>query len=65
MVVNITYKNNQYVYDVDEESGTDINNEYNANAPTIVLNGSNIIYVEINSEYEELGASAKIIVVIL
>ena len=59
MVVNITYKNNQYVYDVDEESGTDINNEYNANAPTIVLNGSNIIYVEINSEYEELGASAK------
>ena len=58
MVVTITLKNNNYDIYVDGNSGTDLSNEFNENAPTIVLNGNYIDYVEINSSYEEKGAKA-------
>ncbi len=58
MVVTITLKNNNYDIYVDGNSGTDLSNEFNENAPTIVLNENYIEYVEINSSYEEKGAKA-------
>ncbi len=58
MVITITFKNNNYEIFVDGESGTDLSNEFNENAPTIILNGNYIEYVEINSSYEEKGAKA-------
>ena len=58
MVVTITLKNNNYDIFVDGNSGTDLSNEFNENAPTIILNGNYIEYVEINSSYEEKGAKA-------
>lgn len=59
MVIEIKYENNKYSYEVDEDSGTKVTSEFNINSPTIVLNGSNIEYSEINSEYVEKGAVAK------
>ena len=58
MIITITLKNNNYDIVVDGNSGTSIDNEFNKNAPTIVLNGSYIEYVEINGVYEEKGAKA-------
>lgn len=59
MIITITYKDNSYEFKVDEESGTDITDEVNKDAPVIVLNGSHIEFVEINREYNEQGAKAK------
>lgn len=59
MVITITYKNNNYDFFVDGESGTDIDSEINSNSPSIVLNGHYVEYVEINSKYEEKNAVAK------
>ena len=58
MVITITFRNNNYEIFVDGESGTDLSNDFNENAPTIVLNGNYIEYVEINSSYDEKGAKA-------
>ena len=58
MIITITLKNNNYDIVVDGNSGTSIDNEFNKNAPTIVLNGSYIEYVEINGVYVEKGAKA-------
>lgn len=58
MIITITLKNNNYDIVVDGNSGTGIDNEFNKNAPTIVLNGSYIEYVEINGVYAEKGVKA-------
>ena len=58
MAITITLKNNNYEIFVDGDSGSDLSNEFNENAPTIILNGNYINYVEINSSYEEKGAKA-------
>ena len=58
MIITITFKNNNYDIFVDGDSGTNLSNEFNENAPTIILNGSYIEYVEINDSYEEKGAKA-------
>ena len=58
MIITITLKNNNYDIVVDGNSGTGIDNEFNKNAPTLILNGSYIEYVEINGIYEEKGAKA-------
>ena len=59
MVITITYKNNNYDFFVDGESGTEIDSEVNSNSPVIVLNGNYVEYVEINGIYEEKNAIAK------
>ncbi len=58
MIITITFKNNNYDIFVDGDSGTNLSNEFNENAPTIVLSGNYIEYVEINNSYEEKGAKA-------
>ena len=58
MIITITFKDNNYDIHVDGNSGTNISNEYNENAPTIILNGNYIEYVEINSFYVDKGAQA-------
>lgn len=59
MLITITFENNNYVFDVNEESGTDITSEYNANSPILILNGNPLEYLEFGGEYNELGAMAK------
>lgn len=59
MIIRIINSNNEFTYEVDGESGTNITDEYNENAPVIILNGNNIEYVEMNDTYNELGAIAK------
>lgn len=59
MIITITLKNNNYIIEVDGESGTDITDEVNKDSPIIVLNGNHIQFVEINSVYDEYGARAK------
>ena len=59
MMVTITLENNSYVFTVDTESGSSITDEFNENAPIIILNGSHIQFVEINSDYNEQGAKAQ------
>lgn len=59
MLITITLENSIYVFDVNEESGTDINSEYNANSPILILNGSPLEYLEFGDVYNELGAVAK------
>ncbi len=59
MMISIEFKNNNYIFTVDRESGSDITNEFNENAPIIILNGSHIEFVEINSTYKELSAKAE------
>ena len=54
MALIITFKNNKYVYTIDENSGTSID-EFDFDGPTIILNGKNVVYVQIGDEYEELG----------
>lgn len=58
MIITITYKNNNYEINVDGESGSDITNDFNENAPILVLNGNYIEYVEINDAYQDKGALA-------
>lgn len=59
MVITITFKNNKYVYFVDGNSGSEIINEYNENAPILILQGDSIEYIEYGSSYVEEGALAK------
>lgn len=59
MTITITYRNNSYEITVNGETGTDVSNDFNSNAPTIILNGEAITYVEIKGTYNELGAIAK------
>lgn len=59
MEVTISLKNNIYVYDVNEESGTDITSEFNENSPILILNGNALEYIEVGSLYNEIGAKAK------
>ena len=59
MEVIITCKNNDYTFKVNEESGSSIDNEFNKNAPILILNGSAIEYVEFGGIYSDLGVKAK------
>lgn len=59
MEVTITLINNKYIYDVNEESGTNINSEFNENSPILILNGNALEYIEVGNIYSELGAKAK------
>ena len=56
--ITITFKNNNYVIEVLSDSGT-IDSVFEKGAPTIILNGNVVEYVEINSTYIEKGAIAK------
>lgn len=56
--ITITLKDNNYVYDINLKEGNVLDYEINKNSPIIILNGSNIEYVEINSTFTEIGASA-------
>mgnify|MGYP006069958417 CR=1 FL=1 len=58
MMITIEFKNNDYIITIDTESGSDITDDYNENAPIIVLNGGHVEFVEINSQYNEQGAKA-------
>ena len=58
LIITIMFKNNNYIFAVDEESGSNITDEFNENAPTIILNGSHLEFVEINSDYNEKSAEA-------
>ena len=59
MVVTIEFADNTYTFTVDEESGSNVTDEVNENSPIIILTGSHIDFVEINSTYNEQGAKAK------
>ena len=60
MVVVIEKKGNHYLFYVDRYSGTtEFATTFDENAPTIVLSGDYIQYVEIHSPYVEKGAFAK------
>lgn len=59
MEITITYKENDYLFVVDENSGSDINNDFNEKAPILILNGKAIEYIEYGSIYEEKGALSK------
>jgi len=59
LLITITFENNNYVFDVNEESGTNITSEYNANSPILILNGNPLEYLEFGGTYNELGAMAK------
>ena len=59
MIITITLKDNKYQYEVSDSSGSEILNEYNENAPILVLNGTSIEYVEYGSNFVEQGALAK------
>lgn len=58
MLITITMKNNNLIYEVIEDSGSDID-DYNPNAPILILKGNSIEYVEINSTYIEKGVEAR------
>lgn len=49
----ITYKSNDYEYSIEENI---TNKEITQDSPSLILNGTAILYVEINSDYEEKGA---------
>lgn len=57
--ITITFRNNNYEIEVLADSGTSTNNEFKEGAPTIILNGNVVEYVEINSIYIEKGTLAK------
>ena len=59
MVVTIEFTNNTYTFTVDAESGSNVTDEVDENSPIIILNGSHIEFIEINSTYNEQGAKAK------
>ena len=59
MEIKITRKNNKYVYEVVDGSGTEGNTDIpDLDKPIITLIGDSIIMIHINSGYEELGAIA-------
>ncbi|MEG0138642.1 MAG: prepilin-type N-terminal cleavage/methylation domain-containing protein [Bacilli bacterium] len=53
LIIKIIKVNNKYKYEITDDLNTDSQN--NKNAPTIVLIGENIQYVEINELYEDQG----------
>ena len=55
MQIKISRKNNAYVFEIIEGSGTEGNNGYQ---PIITLNGEETIDVPLNGTYTELGATA-------
>lgn len=57
MLIKITSSGNKYIYEVLTDTGSNLT--LDIKAPTLVLNGSPLEYVEINSDYEEKGAVAK------
>ena len=57
--ITITFRNNNYEIEVLADSGTSTNNAFKEGAPTIILNGNVVEYVEINSIYIEKGTLAK------
>lgn len=56
-VISITRKNNNYKYDVHVIFSNE-KVEINKDAPIIFLNGDFVTYVEINTEYEDLGITS-------
>ncbi|MDD3392767.1 MAG: DUF5011 domain-containing protein [Bacilli bacterium] len=58
MEIVITRYSNSYIYELDTASGTEGNTEL-PTGPTIILNGSSIVYVEIGGTYTELGATGQ------
>lgn len=61
MLISITKNNNQYVSEVLETTGSDIEEEniIVKDSPVILLNGQYLQYIELNNQYVELGASAR------
>lgn len=59
MVVNISYKNGDYVFDLDEESGTSYYGQP-GNYPYLDLNGEAVIKLSNGLTYTELGAIATV-----
>lgn len=57
MIITITFRNNNYIYAVDDESGTG-SSEYSQYIPNIILNGSILEYIEVNSSYNEKNVVA-------
>jgi len=55
LLMTITKKNKEYIYDVLEESVMEDYNEINEKAPMIILKGNYIEYVELGHPYEEKG----------
>ena len=58
MLLTVTRRQKNYMYNVIEETSTETDSCDNYLKPYIILNGDAIVYVEVGSEYEELGASA-------
>ncbi|MEG0138747.1 MAG: DUF5011 domain-containing protein, partial [Bacilli bacterium] len=59
MVIKIIVGNGKDVsYDIGKDPETDNNDEHNKNAPSIILNGENTQYIEINTAYKEQGFKA-------
>ena len=61
MLISITKNNNQYVSEVLDTTGSDIEEEniIVKDSPVILLNGQYLQYIELNNQYVELGASAR------
>lgn len=58
--IEITFKSNNYVYDVIEPVVEDSDDNYvDDKAPIMVLNGEVLEYVQVGSRYEEKGAVAQ------
>jgi len=57
--IRIVYKGQKYYYYVDGQSGNQLDSEYNENAPTLILNGNVLEYVEYGSNYIDKGAVSK------
>lgn len=58
LLITITRWMNQFSIDVVEDSGTTESIDNNLEAPTIVLNGNYLTYVELNEPYVDQGAYA-------
>lgn len=58
MLITVTRKMNDYDIKVLDTTGTVGSLEMSADAPSIVLNGPYLVYVELNDEYQELGSVA-------
>lgn len=60
MTIDITRKNNNYQYHVNEDTGTMTNDtKYNPNTPVLDLNGDALVYIGTNEGYSDLKAIAK------
>ena len=58
--IEITFKSNNYIYDVIEPVVEDSDDNYvDDKAPIMVLNGEALEYVQVGSRYEEKGALAQ------